>query len=78
MVGTILMFDIDTNEGHISGKDEMIYDFHIGEWLSSRRIKIGETVIFDIEEGEARNIEVEEENILKKHTLHLKINVSLV
>ena len=77
MVGTVLMFDSDTNEGHISGEDEMIYDFHIGEWLSCRKIKIGERVIFDIEEGEARNIVVEEE-ISKEHTLHLKIDVSLV
>ena len=76
MVGTVLIFDSDTNEGNILAKNEMIYDFHIGEWLSGLKIKIGETVIFDIEEGEARNIGVEEE-ILKEHTLHLKIDVSL-
>ena len=77
MVGTVLMFDTESNEGHISGDNEIIYDFHIGEWLSCRKIKIGERVIFDIEEGEAQNIVVEEE-ILKEHTLHLQIDVSLV
>lgn len=77
MVGTVLIFDSHTNEGHILGEDKEIYDFHIGEWLSCLRIKIGEKVIFDIEEDEARNIEVEKE-ILKEPTLHLKINVSLV
>ncbi len=77
MVGTVLIFDSETNEGHILGNDERIYDFHIGEWLSCRKITIGERVIFDIKEGEAQNIVVEEE-IVKEHTLHLKIDVSLV
>ena len=77
MLGKVINFDNETNEGHVFGVDKMIYDFHIGEWLSCRRVEIGEKVIFDIKEDEARNIVVEEE-ILKEHTLHLKIDISLI
>jgi len=77
MIGTVLMFDNNLNEGHILGEDKVVYDFHIGEWLSSRVIRIGEIVMYDLEEDEARNIVVEDE-ILKERTIHLKIDVSLV
>ena len=71
MVGTVLMFDSDTNEGRILGEDKVIYDFHIGEWLSNQIIKIGLKVIYDVEEDEARNIELYK----NKSTIYLKIDI---
>jgi hypothetical protein len=59
------------------GEDDVIYDFHIGEWLSNRSIRAGEIVMYDLEEDEARNIVVEEE-ILQEHVICLKIDVLLV
>ena len=50
MVGIVLIFDTETNEGHISGNDERIYDFHIGEWLSEGNIILGQKVYFEVEE----------------------------
>ena len=69
MLGEVISFDTNTNQGKILGEDEQSYDFHIGEWLSSRRINIGQKVVYDVEEDEARNIELDEESVL-----YLKIN----
>ena len=63
MIGTVLFFNKDTNEGEILGVDKKIYDFHIGEWLSSCSITIGQEVCYEIVDDEARNIEPEEERV---------------
>ena len=69
MFGKVTTFNKETNEGKILGKDNQFYEFHIGEWLSSRTICKGQKVYFDVEESEAQNIRVDEENIF-----YLRIN----
>jgi len=64
MLGTINKFDKETNEGQILGEDNQLYDFHIGEWLSESNIRLKQKVYYDLEEDEARNIELEEERVL--------------
>ncbi len=76
MLGRVISFDKEHNDGEILGVDNISYSFHIGEWLSTKNIKIGERVKYDIEENEARNIIIEEE--LKENIIHLKIDVSFV
>jgi len=63
MLGTINKFDTETNEGKILGEDKQLYDFHIGEWLSDKNIILGQRVYYEIEEDEARNIELDEERV---------------
>jgi hypothetical protein len=63
MLGTINKFDTETNEGKILGEDRQLYDFHIGEWLSERNIILGQKVYYQVEEEEARNIELDEERV---------------
>jgi hypothetical protein len=63
MLGTINRFDKETNEGKILGEDKQLYDFHIGEWLSDNNIILGQKVYYEIEEDEARNIELDEERV---------------
>ena len=63
MLGKISNFDRETNEGKILGEDRIFYDFHIGEWLSEGNIILGQKVYFEVEEDEARNIELEEERV---------------
>jgi len=77
MLGNVLFFNTNTNEGEIEGVDKRRYYFHIGEWLSHHQIKIGQKVIYDIEEDEARNIKIEKTPIID-HIIHVKINFSLV
>ena len=50
MVGIILFFDKETNEGEILGVDDNKYYFHIGEWLSYHPIKIGQEVNYEVKE----------------------------
>jgi hypothetical protein len=64
MLGAINKFDTETNEGKILGEDKQLYDFHIGEWLSNQNITLGQKVYYQVEEDEARNIELEEERVL--------------
>jgi cold shock CspA family protein len=77
MLGNVLLFNTNTNEGEIEGVDKRRYYFHIGEWLSNHQIKIGQKVIYDIEEDEARNIKIEKIPIIN-HIIHVKINFSVV
>jgi hypothetical protein len=60
MFGKITTFNKETNEGKILGEDNKSYEFHIGEWLSSQPIHIEQKVYYEIEENEARNIELDE------------------
>jgi hypothetical protein len=64
MLGAINKFDTETNEGKILGEDKELYDFHIGEWLSNQNIILGQKVYYQVEEDEARNIELDEERVL--------------
>ena len=77
MFGKISIFDTDTNEGKILGDDGESYDFHIGEWLSSHNIQVGQAVYYEVEEDEARNILINKP-VKEEHILHLKIDVSIV
>ena len=63
MLGAINKFDTETNEGKILGEDRQLYDFHIGEWLSNQNIILGQKVYYEVEEDEARNIELDEERV---------------
>jgi len=71
MLGIINKFDTETNEGKILGEDRQLYDFHIGEWLSERNIILGQKVYYQVEEDEARNIELNEEQVFY-FEIHLK------
>ncbi|SFV61399.1 hypothetical protein MNB_SV-14-595 [hydrothermal vent metagenome] len=74
MIGTVLLFDKETNEGEILGVDKKTYDFHIGEWLSSCSINIGQKVYYEIVDDEARNIIINEHQKVE-YIIHLKIDV---
>lgn len=58
MTGQVIAFDNETNEGWILGKNNKKYSFHIGEWLSECKIVVGQKIYYEIEEDEARNIQV--------------------
>jgi hypothetical protein len=60
MFGKVSRFNKETNEGEILGENNQPYEFHIGEWLSSKPIHIGKKVYFNIEDREAQNIELDE------------------
>lgn len=64
MLGKIITFNKETNEGKILGENQEAYDFHIGEWLSNGKIDVGQKVYYDVEEDEARNIELDIERVL--------------
>lgn len=64
MLGKIVTFNKETNEGKILGEDQEAYDFHIGEWLSNENINVGQAVYYEVEEDEARNIELDVERVL--------------
>ena len=77
MIGEIVLFDVEMNEGVIEGEHKKYYDFHIGEWLESLRIRIGQRVIYEVEEDEARNITLDGRKTIEQ-VLHLKIELHLV
>ena len=76
MRGRVLLFDEDSNEGEIVGDDEMLYEFHIGEWLSNSAIKSGCRVGFEVVDEEARNIVLEEE-LRKRCEIVFRVEVSI-
>jgi hypothetical protein len=75
MIGNILLFNRETKEGEIVGVDRKRYYFHIGEWLSSSLIRIGQKVYYEIVDDEARNIVIDKP--LTSYIVHLKIDVSI-
>jgi len=76
MVGSIFLFDEETNEGEILGVDKKRYYFHIGEWLSPCYINIGQRVSYQLVDNEARNILIENK-FTTEYIIHLKIDLSL-
>jgi len=65
MQGKVIDYDFENRKGIIvNRKTNENYCFHIGEWLSSTKIKIGEEVIFETPK-EATNIRVKK-NWVKK------------
>jgi len=75
MIGNILLFNKETKEGEIEGVDRKRYYFHIGEWLSSSLIRIGQKVYYEIVDDEARNIVIDKP--LTSYIVLLKIDVSI-
>ena len=61
MKGKVLLFDSDSNEGEIEADNGLVYEFHIGEWLSCGKIETGCRVGFEVMDDEARHIRREEE-----------------
>ncbi|HIP37132.1 MAG TPA: hypothetical protein EYG85_09795 [Crocinitomix sp.] len=76
MLGKIVLFDEYSNEGKIEGDNKKLYDFHIGEWLSSKHIKLNQNVSYEVEENEARNISPYLPN--SQHNIHLNIKILIV
>jgi len=70
MFGKVTTFNKETNEGELLGENNQSCAFHIGEWLSSQPIHIGQKVYYEVEENEARNIELDEE-----FSFYLKVHV---
>ena len=70
MFGKVTTFNKETNEGEILGEDSQSYEFHIGEWLSTKPVNIGQKVFYQTEENEAQNIELDEE-----FSFYLKIQI---
>lgn len=59
MNGIIISFDSKSGKGLIRSQEGQRYTFHDGEWLdASRRPAAGQSIDFEVEGGEARQIAV--------------------
>jgi cold shock CspA family protein len=58
MNGRVVTFNNEANEGVIRGNNGSYYQFHIGEWLSDKPIKIGTKVQFKISDKDALDIAI--------------------
>ena len=70
MFGHVVQYSTKSNEGEIVGENKKSYAFHLGEWLSDSLIKVGQKVFYEVEEDEARNIQLDE-----KQTFHFRVEV---
>ena len=61
MKGKVRSFNSESNEGEIEADNGLIYEFHIGEWLSYGKIEADCRVYFEVVDCEARHIRKEEE-----------------
>ena len=76
MKGKVLLFDSDSNEGEIEADNGLVYEFHIGEWLSHGSVEIGYRVSFEVVDDEARHVFMEEE--VRRFEGLVRIEVSFI